>query len=367
MRRLIYLVLFLLPVATFAQTEGTAKLSTVPTCDATPVKSQGRTGTCWSFSTTSFLESEHLRETGEILDLSEIYTVRKIYVEKGEKYLSYHGTCNFSQGSLGHDVIHSYKKYGMMPESVYDGMNGDTMHNHSKLVPDLKQYLDSILVHLPISPTWRIGYNAILDQHLGILPDMFEYDGKMYNARSFARIVVALDDQEYIGFTSFMHQDLHENVIVEVPDNFSNGRYFNLSLDELMTVMEHALGKGFTIEWDGDVSERGFNSRSGFAVFSSDTAALKLSPEMITEDEANAERRQELFDNLSTTDDHLMHITGVSRAEDGTKFFITKNSWGTRAGMEGYMHMSENYVKMKTVCIIVNKKAVPQDILELMK
>ena len=100
---------------------------------------------------------------------------------------------------------------------------------------------------------------------------------------------------------------------------------------------------------------------------SSDTAALKLSPEMITEDEANAERRQELFDNLSTTDDHLMHITGVSRAEDGTKFFITKNSWGTRAGMEGYMHMSENYVKMKTVCIIVNKKAVPQDILELMK
>jgi len=367
MRRLIYLSMLFFPLVSIAQNEGKAQLSTVLSCDATSVKSQGRTGTCWSFSTTSFLESEHLRKTGEVLDLSEIYTVRKIYVEKGEKYLRYHGTCNFSQGSLGHDVIHSYKKYGMMPESVYDGMNGDTMHNHSKLVPDLKQYLDSILANTPISPTWKIGYNAILDKHLGILPDMFEYDGKMYNARSFARNVVGLDDEEYVGFTSFTHQDPHEEVIVEVPDNFSNGRYFNLSLDEMMTVMEHALSKGFTIEWDGDVSEQGFSTRSGFAVFTSDTAALKRLPELPAEDDANAEKRQELFDDLTTTDDHLMHITGISRAEDGTKFFITKNSWGTRAGIDGFMHMSENYVKMKTICIIVNKNAVPLHILDLMK
>lgn len=367
MKKLLYIALLVMPISAIAQSKSSVELSTVLSCDATSIKSQGRTGTCWSFSTTSFLESEHLRKTGEILDLSEIYTVRKIYVEKGEKYLRYHGTCNFSQGSLGHGVIYSYRKNGMMPESVYSGLNADTIHDHSQLVPDLKAYLDSILANKPISPTWEIGYNAILDEHLGILPDMFEFDGKIFNARSFARNVVNLDDEQYVGFTSFTHQDLHENVIVEVPDNFSNGRYFNLSLDELMLVMEHALSKGFTVEWDGDVSEKGFSTRHGFAVFTSDTAALNRLPELPKEEEANAEKRQKLFDNLSTTDDHLMHITGISRAEDGTKFFITKNSWGTRAGMDGYMHMSENYVKMKTVCIIVNKKAIPLEILKMMK
>jgi len=346
----------------FAQGRALPSFEVDATCYSSPIKSQGRTGTCWSFSTSSFLESEYQKKTGKEIDLSEMFTVRHIYVEKAQKYLRYHGLSNFSQGSLGHDVIRSYNQYGIVPESVYSGLKRDSIHNHSVMEAELKRYLDSLLRNKPIHPEWKRGFDAILDRHIGTPPEMFEYQGVLYNPKSFADKYVNLDDEKYIGLTSFIHHEKYSKFTVEVPDNFSDGQYFNVELNELIRAMDNALEMGYTVEWDGDVSERGFNTRFGVAVWNNDSAALSMLPAIPEEKEVNAELRQALFDSHKTTDDHLMHIVGIAHSPDGRKFYITKNSWGTRAGINGFMYMSEDYVKMKTICIMINQKALPKNL-----
>lgn len=333
-------------------------------CDATVVKSQDRTGTCWSFSTTSFLESEIIKKHGKHIDISEIFTVRNIYMEKAQKYIRYHGLANFSQGSLAHDVFMSYKKYGMMPESAYSGKNGAKRHDHTEMEKELKAYLDSVIKVGRIDPHWKEAFVVILDKHLGPVKPVFEYEGKTYNARSFADEVIDLNMEDYIGFTSFTHDEYYDDMVVEVPDNFSDGEYYNLPLDEMMQVIDDAIGKGYTIEWDGDVSEIGFARKKGFAVFTNDTAAIGKLPKLPEEMKASAELRQALFDSYETTDDHLMHITGIAKSKDGRKFYVVKNSWGSKAGVEGYTLMSEAYMKMKTISVYVNQAAVDQSLLD---
>lgn len=333
-------------------------------CQNTEVKSQDRTGTCWSFSTSSFLESEVLKKHGKSIDLSEMYTVRMIYTEKAIKYIRYHGTTNFSEGSLAHDVIRSYTKYGMMPESAYSGKNGSETHNHQAMVEELKAFLDSTLKNRPVDPHWMMAYNTILDKHLGALKPVFEYDGMSYNPQSFAQQVLQLDMRDYIGFTSFTHHPFYTDFIVEVPDNFSNGEYNNIPLSDMMAVMDAALLKGYTVEWDGDVSETGFMRRGGYAFNTNDTNLLKQAPAVPSEEEANQAIRQVGFDNLTTTDDHLMHVVGKAQYKDGRVFYIVKNSWSTRAGFDGYYLMSEAYMKMKTVSIVVNQKSVKKKLLK---
>ncbi|MFT5156728.1 MAG: bleomycin hydrolase [Bacteroidia bacterium] len=334
-------------------------------CPASSVKNQGKTGTCWSFSTSSFIESEVQKVIGQDIDLSEMFTVRNIYMEKAEKYVRYHGGSNFSQGSLGHDVFASFLKYGAMPEEAYPGKAKDSIHNHRVLEKELKSYLDQMIQAKQIDPHWKAGFAAIIDKHLGEVPAVFKYKGQSYNAKSFAEML-ELKPSNYIGITSFTHQPLYQNVVVEVPDNFSDGKYFNTTLDEMMETMNYALKNGYSIEWDGDVSEVGFQARSGYALMTTDTAALMKLPILPPEQMVNAFLRQAAFDNYSTTDDHLMHVVGLVLSEDGRKFYITKNSWSEKMGIEGYVLISEAYMRMKTVCIYVNRKGVPEELYQKM-
>ncbi|MCB0734153.1 MAG: aminopeptidase [Flavobacteriales bacterium] len=335
------------------------------TCEATEVKSQDRTGTCWSFSTTSYLESEVLRTQHKTVNLSEMYTVRNIYVEKAERYLRYHGHRPFSQGSLAHDVYHAYDAYGMMTEEAYPGKQPDSLHNHTAMEKTLKSYLDSILKTGTIPSTWKTSFNQLLDSYLGTVPSSFTYEGKSYTPATFTRDVLKLNMGDYVGFTSFAHQPLHQFVVVQVPDNFSDGTYFNTKIDDLVSIVNHALSQGMSIEWDGDVSETGFLGRTGYAVLCEDTTLLKNDPLKCQEPAINQMDRQKEFDNLHTTDDHLMHITGLVKHSDGRTFYLVKNSWGTKPGWDGYLLMSEAYFKMKTVSIYLNRNALSQEFLNL--
>lgn len=330
----------------------------VNNCEATIVKNQGRTGTCWSFSTSSFIESEVLRTQGKTIDLSEMFTVRNIYLEKAINYVRYHGTVNFSQGSLAHDVLYSYEKYGMMPEVAYSGMNGAKYHDHSKMEGELKAYLDTLLAHKPVEPHWKQGFTDILDKYMGPVKPMFEFEGQTYNAQSFAQQVLKLDVEDYVGITSFTHHEYYDDFVLEVPDNFSRGEYNNLPLNEMMTILNDALAAGYSVEWDGDVSEIGFGRKSGFAVYTEDTAAMNNLPVLPAEMPVSQDLRQAEFDNQNTTDDHLMHITGMVKSADGRVFYVVKNSWSEKAGIEGYALMSESYMKMKTISIMVHKSAI---------
>ncbi|UYQ94282.1 aminopeptidase [Chitinophaga horti] len=334
---------------------------------ATPVKSQDMTGTCWCFSTTSLIESECMRKGQEQPDISEMFSVRNIYREKAENYILRQGYARFDEGGLGHDVIRAIARYGVVPESVYSGLkDGQTAHNHGKLVSTLKTYLDSVLkLKKPIPANWEDGVDQILDNALGKAPANFEYNGKSYTPQTYAKDVLKFTESDYVNLTSFTHHPFYQPFVVEVPDNFSNGAYYNLPLAEFVDAVKQSIGKGYTIMWDADVSNRGFKMEKGYALSpagDSIPAATGFKPGM-AEVQVTPAYRQQLFESLVTQDDHLMHITGLGKGDGGKDYFIVKNSWGTKTPKEGYIYVSEPYFAVNTVTVIVPKSSLDKALL----
>ncbi|MCT8341078.1 aminopeptidase [Flavobacteriaceae bacterium TK19130] len=344
------------------------QFETVIDLDATPVISQGRTGTCWSFSTSSFLESEIIRLTGTEIDLSEMYTVRNIYPKKAENFVMRQGKAQFSEGGLAHDVMTSVEKYGLVPQQVYSGYSeGSDYHNHAELIATLSAMLDTY-TDKPggsLSPKWKEAVNAVLDVYLGEKPEAFTYQGKQYTPESF-RKMTKLNPDDYVTLTSFTHEPFYSTFILNIPDNWSNGSFYNLPLDEMMQTVHHALQNGYTVELDCDVSERTFSSKDGVAVIpKDDDNKVKSLQGLYPEKNITQEYRQEQFENYATTDDHLMHITGQLRDQNGNTYYKVKNSWGTdesRTTNDGYVYFSEPYMRLKTISVMVHKDALPKTI-----
>jgi bleomycin hydrolase len=347
---------------------------------ATIVKNQQSTGTCWSFSGTSLLESQSLKNKTGNLDLSEMYFVRGIYIDKAKNYFLRQGNARFSEGALGHDVIQSISKYGVLPQSSYSGLTDNaTSYDHGKLIVILKKYLDSAInatsKSIPakgkeVNADWERGYYKILDKYLGVAPQEFTYNKKTYSPISFAKEVLKFNAEDYINLTSFTHHPFYSPFILEVPDNFSNGAYFNIPLNELTEVVINAIKSGYTVVWDADVSNNGFNAKMGFALHVSQETGKRLaeSTEDIIEEDFDAAKRQRLFENLTTQDDHLMHIIGIEKSKEGKTFFIVKNSWGDATGpFNGFMHVSEAYFAINTISIVLPKAALDKTMLEKLK
>ncbi len=337
------------------------KFTTINDIENTQVKSQGRTGTCWSFSTTSFLESEIIRLTGKNIDLSEMYTVRNTYSDKASNYLYRQGKAQFSEGGLGHDVINSVAKYGLVPEQVYTGLDlGQDKHNHAEVVVVLKSMLDAYIKNpaKELSPKWKKATEGVLNVYLGEKKDRFVFEGKEYTPKSFAEFV-KIEPSNYVTVTSFEHAKMYDKFILNIPDNFSNGAFYNVSLDELVAVTEDAVKKGFTVELDCDVSEKTFSSKNGVAIIPAISSESKKGlKEIVKEKKITPSFRQAEFENFNTTDDHLMHIVGMVKDQKGNKYFKVKNSWGTNQGNNGYVYMSIPYFKLKTISVLVHKDAI---------
>jgi len=336
---------------------------------ATSVKNQAATGTCWCFSTTSLVESQCLRE-GTELDLSEMYSVRNIYVEKAKNYVLRQGHAQFGDGGLGHDEIRAVDRYGAIPENVYSGLPaGQKSHNHTKLLAELQSYLDMLLKKMPLPDNWIQGYTSILDNYLGVPPTEFNYNGKQYTPKSFAKEIMKFNADDYVYLTSFTHHPYYSSFILEVPDNFANQAYFNLPLDEMISVVKEAVDKGYTVMWDADVSNKGFNQGKGIAMNLDEKVEYTpadYKPDM-AELSYNSEIRQKLFENLTTEDDHLMHITGIEKTPDGKRFFIVKNSWGEVGPYKGYINVSEAYFAINTISLVMPKAALSKQVLAKMK
>jgi bleomycin hydrolase len=343
----------------------------IKTLKATPVKSQGVTGTCWCFSATSFVESEEIRKENKEIELSEMFTVRNIYIEKAKNYILRGGKAQFGEGGLGHDEIRAVAVYGAVPLSEYSGLlNGQKGYNHKDLFVQLQTYLDNILKKQPIASDWLSGYIKILDDNLGVPPAEFSFNGKKFTPLSFAKEVLHFNASDYISISSFTHVPYYQPFILQVPDNFSNGSFYNLPLTEMLQVAKDVVNKGYTITWDADVSNTGFDANSGLALNMDNTAAFAKNQKpdnSITPDTKelpyDATIRQQLYENLTTQDDHLMHITGIEKSKEGKTFFIVKNSWGKIGPYEGYMNVSESYFAINTVSIVVPKAALSKDVL----
>lgn len=342
----------------------------VKSLPATPVKNQAMTGTCWCFSTTSLVESQCLKNNVGEMDISEMFIVRNIYIEKAKNYVLRQGHAQFSEGGLGHDLIRGIATYGAIPESVYSGLKqGRKQFNHSAMVIGLKKYLDSVVTTMPISAGWLAGYIDILNETMPEPPAEFSYKGKKYTPISFAKEVLKFNADDYVNITSFTHQPYYKPFILQVPDNFSNGQYYNLPLAEMIQLAKDVLGNGYTLMWDADVSNNWFMQGKGLAMF----PLNRVKPDKVNspdyeEDPWSATIRQEMYERLETQDDHLMHITGLTKTAKGKTFFTVKNSWGAEVGpLEGYINVSEAYFAINTISLVVPKVAIGKALLEKLK
>ncbi len=319
----------------------------------TPVKDQHRSGTCWSFATSSFIESELLRTGKGEFDLSEMYFVRKVYELKAEKYVRMHGENRFGEGGLAMDVIHIWKEFGMVPNEVYDGLTiGDSLPVHGEMDAVLKGYMDQVIKNRnrTLTPVWKEGFGGILDAYLGPEPKNFEYKGENHTPGSFGNSL-GLNPVDYVAVGSYTHHPFYEDFIIEIPDNWLWGSVHNTPLDEMMEILDHALENGFTVCWDTDTGEKGYEWKRGMA---------RMPFSHGKEQVITQENRQKAFDNYQTTDIHLMHITGIARDQHGDKYYLVKNSWGIEDHIyEGYLYVSEAYMRSKTIFIMVHKDAIP--------
>lgn len=360
-------------------------ITVVPT---NSVKDQNKSGTCWSFSATSFIEDEILRKTGKSIDLSEMFTVRECYNDKANNYVRRYGVAQLSQGGSCPDIAYVWERYGAMPESAYPGLSyGEDNHVHGELEAGLKAYVNAITrkPNRRLSTAWPKATEGILDAYFGEVPETFVYEGVTYTPQSFAASL-PINTADYIGLTSFTHHPFYKPFNLEVSDNWINYEYYNVPIDQLVEVTENAINNGYSVAWAADVSERGFNWKKGYANLPKEkTEADYEGTELarwvslskadreketysqrgpVAEQEVTQESRQEMFDRQETTDDHGMVIVGIAKDQAGNKYFKVKNSWTDKQIYGGYFYVSIPYFKAKTLDIWVNREAVPASILK---
>ncbi len=362
------------------------KFKKIASLETTPVESQGRTGTCWSFSALSFFESELIRMgVKDPAPLAEMYIARKAYESKAEKYLRMDGKINFSQGGAFHDIPYVIRRYGIVPQEIYTGLvDGAETYNHSEMFNVLDGIMSGVLKQsgargATVSSTWKLAINAVLDGYMGADPTNFTYEGKEYTPQSYASSL-GLDMDDYVSLTSFTHFADYKRCMLAIPDNWAWGDSYNVPLPDLMTVVEEALKEGYTVAWGADVSEKGFSFKNGMGIAPVDPGTISMSGsdnknfsdggadrksnaflEPVDEIEVTPELRQEGYDNKTTTDDHGMHIVGIYKDQTGKKFLLVKNSWGTGNYPKGYLYVSENYFNWKTINIYLHKDGIPKD------
>lgn len=358
--------------------------------EETETQNQSRTGTCWSFSSLSFFESELIRMGKGKHNLSEMFIVRNAYLGKAENFLRYYGTFTFGAGGAFHDIPWVIKRYGIVPEEAYKGLDyGYTKHNHDEMHAMLEASVKA-LKDKPqdgkLTKSWKKAFTGITDAYLGELPDTlenfkFKYEGKEYTPKSYTKSL-GLNMDDYVSLTSYTHHPFYESFVLEVQDNWALQSSYNLPLDELMEVMEKSLVEGYSFAWGADVSEKGFSPRDALAILPEDESTIqkkgrdsKYFNDAGSEKVSNAflqpvkekivtqEERQEAFDNQETTDDHGMHITGLLKDQKGTKYFVVKNSWGTNYNQcDGYFYASFPYARYKTMNILIHKDGIPKKI-----
>jgi len=315
---------------------------------ALPVSNQHASGTCWAFSTTSFLESEILRIKGDSVDLSEMYFVRNAYIWKTRNFVMRQGTARFSEGGCNHDPLITLTEFGLMPQTAYTGhVNGDTIYDHRELLekmePKVKAYANPAN---KLGPGWKGEVPVVLDEFIGKPPGTFSYAGNQYTPAGFLAYT-QLRDNDYINITSFTHTPPDRPFILNIPANWANEIYYNLSLEEYVANIDHALEAGYSLTIDIDVSESGFSFGRGIAVISSGDT---ITPEL----------RQSEFENFNTTDDHNMHLVGKAKDQCGDIYYKCKNSWGPASGKGGFFYLSVPYVKMKSISVMLHKDALTE-------
>ena len=358
---------------------------TVKANPVTPVKNQYRSGTCWAFSATSFVESEIIRinkikDESKYPDLSVFFTVSHSYADRADKYVRLDGHLTFGAGSEGDDVLEVIKQYGMVPWNEMTGMQyGTELPVQAELDAVLKAYVDVIAKNpnKTLSTAWKKGYQGILDAYLGAYPETFTVDGKEYTPASY-RDALKFNPDDYVSLTSYTHHPFYSKFALEICDNWRWTESYNIPIDELMNIVDKAINDGYTIEWGTDVSDPGF-TRDGLGIFVDTKTSVSAGSDqehwvgkaeekpaapqpVVNEMIASQEQRQTDYDNKTLTDDHGMHIYGIAKDQDGKKFYMVKNSWGDSSKYKGTWYVTEAFIKGRTMSIMLHKDALSKDL-----
>ena len=403
MRKVMLLMLFAMSAAAYGQSDSTQVkqdsvnnvkqdsvegwlFTTVDSVAITPVKNQNRSSTCWAFSTLGFLESEVLRTKGKEVSFSPMYVVSKTMMDRATYCVRMYNEPHFAPGGSAYDVVYCMRHYGLVPLEAMPGIRygwtaADTLPVHNELDRVAGGYLKGLSGLKKLSPVWREGLQAIYDTYLGKCPEEFEYEGKHYTPKSFVESL-GLKEEDYVSFTSYTHHPFYESFALEVPDNWRMGQMMNVPLEDLMRIIDNALANGYTIAWAADVSETGF-TRKGIGVvpdedngaditgsdmakwvgMSADKKKEELTKKPLPEKTITQQMRQDAYDNWETTDDHGMQIFGTAKDQNGKRYYMVKNSWGTlKSDYKGIWYVSEAFVQYKTLDIMVHKNAVPKDL-----
>lgn len=323
--------------------------------ETTPLKDQQSSGTCWSFATTSFLETEALRLGKDSISISPIYYVYPTYLAKAENFIENKGESYFGAGDLTFSVMDAYKKYGAIPESEYSGViEGDWQHDHLEMDNLLHAMVESIgkSGYGRIKPhSWKKSIDGVLKAYLGNPPATFVYENKLYSPQSFAKEYIGINPDEYIEITSYSDSSFYEMFELNIPANWKKNKYLNLPISDFEHVIDYALHNGFSLAWDGDATEPEFNFDIGIAKLSQEEELKTISQEL----------RQSTFDNKSTTDDHNMHIIGKAIDKKNKEYFVLKNSEGNN-NLNGYIFMTRNALLLKTISLLIHIDAMPEGI-----
>lgn len=363
------------------------KFSPLIEIPATPIKDQYKSGTCWAYSSLSFIESEMLRTGKPETDLSEMFVVWNCYAQKAEKYVRMHGNINFGGGGAFHDATWVIRNIGMVPESVFSGLNiGEKKPVHGEMDEVLKSFVEGVVKNQDkkLSPIWHNAFDDMLNNYLGKIPETFIYNGVSYSPRSFVTDYMKINPDDYVEIGSYTHHPFYEKFILEVPDNWLWGEIYNVPINEMMEIIDYSLANGYTVAWGADVSDKGFATKSKGIAVVPEIDTVNMTGDELTrwrkmsekdqqeelfklekpgkEKTITQEMRQTDFDNYSSTDDHGMHIIGTAKDQNGTIYYKVKNSWGDYNDYKGYFYASKPYVALRTIDFMVHKDAIPKSI-----
>ncbi|HOM65195.1 MAG TPA: C1 family peptidase [Ignavibacteriales bacterium] len=322
----------------------------------TPI-SQGITNTCWSFSTTSFFESEIYRLKNKKIRLSPMYNAYLEYIEKATEFVKTRGKTHIGEGSMADALLRLWKKYGCVPYDVYTGLlDGQEVYDHAAMFSEIKSFLESVKKNNFWSETFVIdGIKNILNTYMKEPPTEFTYEGKKWTPQQFFQNYVGLNLDDYYSIISLNKYPFYEKIVYEVPDNWwFSDEYYNVPLNEFMQIINFAIEKNISMSIGGDVSEPGIDSWAKVAVV----------PEFdIPFDKINDDARMFRFYNGTTYDDHGVHLLGYTDI-DGKRWYLIKDSGaGSRnVGDKGYYFFNEDYVKLKIVNFLIHKDGIPENI-----